>query len=60
MERLFIVILVMVVVESTWAVLCAVTGVNLFLYFAGLIAASVVFWVPGLTGQRDKLRKAMK
>jgi hypothetical protein len=47
--RLLIVILVMVVAETAWTMFCAVTGANLLLYYAVLVTASAVFFVPGLT-----------
>ena len=53
MDRLITVILVLVVVESAWALLCAETGADLFLYFAGLIVASAAFWVPGIVERRQ-------
>jgi hypothetical protein len=52
MDRFSAVILVLVVVESSWAILCAVIGVDLFVYFAGLIAGSAMFWVPGVAEQK--------
>jgi hypothetical protein len=52
MDRLFTTIFGLVVVESAWALFCAVAGVDLFLYFAGLIVASAAFWVPGLLEQK--------
>jgi amino acid permease len=48
--RLLTVILAMVVIESVWAIACAVTNANLFLFYGGMVVASAVFFVPGLTG----------
>jgi len=49
MGRLILVIVAMVVVETAWALYCAVDNVNFFVFYGGLAAASVVFWVPGLS-----------
>ncbi len=58
MERMYVVILVMIVVESAWALLCAVTDTNLFLYFAGLVVASVMFFIPGVAeGKRQTAQR---
>ncbi len=47
MDRLIPVILVMAVAETAWALFCAETGVNLFVFYAVLVAVSAVFWLPG-------------
>ncbi len=49
--RMNLAILVVTIAEVAWTLLCAVTGANLLLYYAGLVAASVVFFVPGLEGK---------
>ncbi len=46
MDRLIPVILVMAVAETAWALFCAETGVNLFLFYGVLVAVSAVFWIP--------------
>ena len=46
MKRAFLVILLLVVVESAWAIFCITTGVDLTVYYAGLIIASGVLWIP--------------
>jgi len=48
MLRLLLTILVMAVAETAWALYCAETNADLALFYAGLVAASVVFFVPGL------------
>jgi hypothetical protein len=45
-NRLILVILVMAVAETAWALFCAETGVNLFVFYAVLVAVSAVFWLP--------------
>lgn len=37
--------------EVAWALFCAETSANLGLFYVGLVAASVVFFVPGLAGR---------
>ena len=53
MRRLLALILVLVVAETAWALFCAETGVNLFLFYVVLVAASTVFWIPGLSESRS-------
>jgi hypothetical protein len=50
-RRILLVILLMVVAETAWALYCAVTGVNLLLFYAVLVVSSAVFWAPGLEGK---------
>jgi hypothetical protein len=52
-RRLAAVILAMVVAETAWALYCAETSFNLLGFYVVLVLASVVFWIPGLTGRRD-------
>jgi hypothetical protein len=52
MRRLLTLILLMVVAETAWGLYCAATDANLFLFYAVLVAASVVFWIPGLAEKR--------
>lgn len=52
MDRLIPVILVMVVAETAWALYCAETGFNLLAFYVVLVAASAVFWIPGLAEKR--------
>jgi hypothetical protein len=56
MRRLIIIVVVMAAVEVAWALYCAVTGANLFLFYAVLVVASVVFWVPGVAEKRGPRR----
>ncbi len=58
MRRLLAVIILLTVVETGWALFCAETSVNLFLYFAGLVAASVVFWIPGVVQEPTPAKSA--
>jgi hypothetical protein len=52
MDRMLIVILVLAVGETSWALLCAYVGVNILIFYAVLVIASAVFWLPGLTEKR--------
>ncbi len=47
-SRMLLVILVLAVAESAWALLSAYTGLPLVLFYGVLAAASAVFFVPGL------------
>ena len=49
MRRLYLLILVVAVAETAWALFSAETNVNLFLFYAGLVAASALFFVPKIT-----------
>jgi len=46
--RLILVILALTVAETAWALFCAETSVNLILFYVVLLAASVVFFIPGI------------
>jgi hypothetical protein len=50
---MYLVILVLAVAETAWALLCAVTSLNLALFYAGLVAASAVFFIPGVAEKRS-------
>jgi hypothetical protein len=52
MARMILVILVVAIAETAWALFCAATGVNLLVFYAVLVVASAVFWVPGLAERR--------
>ncbi|HVB95077.1 MAG TPA: hypothetical protein VND41_00560 [Nitrososphaerales archaeon] len=52
MARMVLVILVVAIAETGWALFCAEAGVNLALFYAVLVAASAVFWIPGLAEPR--------
>jgi hypothetical protein len=52
MDRMLVVVLVLAVGETSWALLCAYVGVNILIFYAALVIASAVFWVPGLTEKR--------
>jgi hypothetical protein len=52
MARMILVILAAAIAETAWALFCATTGVNLLVFYAVLVAASAVFWIPGLTEKR--------
>lgn len=58
MRRLLAVIIILTIAETGWALFSAETSVNLFLYFAGLVAASVVFWVPGIVQEPTSAKSA--
>lgn len=58
MDRLILVILLMAVAETAWALFCAATGVNLFVFYAVLVAVSAVFWIPDQAEKRVKPQKA--
>jgi hypothetical protein len=51
-DRMIPVILIMVVAETAWALFCAETGVNLFVFYAVLVAVSAVFWLPAPAEKR--------
>jgi hypothetical protein len=52
MDRMLLVILMLLVAETAWALLCAYTGINILVFYAVLVTASAVFWIPGLTERR--------
>ena len=54
MARLIIAILLVAIAETLWALFCAAASVNLFVFYAVLVAASAVFWIPGLTENRGR------
>jgi hypothetical protein len=58
--RLVAVILVMVVAETAWALYCAETSFNLLGFYVVLVAASAVFWIPGLPGRRGSAAPAAR
>jgi hypothetical protein len=57
MARMILAILAVATAETVWALFCAVTSVNLLVFYAVLVAASAVFWIPGLTGKRGGPQK---
>lgn len=40
------VILILAVAETAWALFCAEMSVNLLVFYAVLVAISTVFWIP--------------
>lgn len=58
MDRMIPVILIMVVAETAWALFSAETGVNLFVFYAVLVAVSAVFWIPDPAEKRLATQKA--
>ena len=50
---MILVILVTAIAETGWAILCAEASVNLALFYLGLVAASITFFVPGITGKKN-------
>ena len=58
MERMILVILIMVVAETAWALFSAETGLNLFVFYAVLVAVSAVFWLPDPAEKRLAPQKA--
>jgi hypothetical protein len=52
LARMILVIVVMVAAETAWTLFCAETDANLLLYYAVLVAASAVFFIPGLAEKR--------
>ena len=52
------VILVLAVAETAWALFSACTGLNILAFYAVLVIASAVFWVPRLTETRAPSPKA--
>ena len=55
LRRLVGLTLVLTVVEGGWALFCASTDLNLGLFYLGLVAATGVFFVPGLA---DNVRRS--
>ena len=54
--RMLIVILVTAAAETAWALFAAETGIDLLLFYAVLVAASAVFFIPGLAERRDSVQ----
>jgi hypothetical protein len=52
MDRMLLVVVVLAVAETAWALISAYVGINIFVFYAVLVIASAVFWVPGLTESR--------
>jgi hypothetical protein len=52
MARVALVIVVMSIAETVWALYAAETGADLLLFYVVLVAASAVFFVPGLALER--------
>ncbi len=48
MQRYLFVIAAMTVIEVAWTLLCELLAAELYVYYLGLVAASVVFFVPRL------------
>jgi len=53
MDRMILVIVITVIAETTWALFCAETGVNLVVFYAVLVAISAVFWLPAPARKRE-------
>jgi len=45
-------ILVLAVAETAWALVSAYVGINILVFYAVLVMASAIFWIPGLTEKR--------
>jgi hypothetical protein len=41
------------VAETAWALYCAESNANIFVFYAVLVVASAAFWVPGLAEKRN-------
>ncbi|HYW83372.1 MAG TPA: hypothetical protein VFB30_08955 [Spirochaetia bacterium] len=54
MERMIVVIVTLAVAETAWALFCAEMSVNLWVFYAVLVAVSAVFWIPD---RREELIK---
>ena len=54
--RMILLILAVAIAETAWALFCAVTGVNLAVFYVVLVVASAVFWIPGLAEPRGGAR----
>jgi hypothetical protein len=52
LPRMVPVILAVAIAETAWALFCAATNVNLFVFYAVLVVASGIFWVPGVAEKR--------
>lgn len=53
MRRLYVLVIALAIAETAWALLCAEADVNIFLFYGVLVAASALFWVPGLAEKPD-------
>lgn len=58
MERMIVVIVVLAVAETAWALFAAEMSVNLLLFYAVLVVVSAIFWVPDRADKRVAPRKA--
>jgi hypothetical protein len=56
--RMILVILIVAIAETAWALFCAATSVNLLVFYAVLVAASAIFWVPGIAEKRGAPQRA--
>ena len=48
MARMILVVAALTALETAWALFCAEASVNLVLFYVVLVAASAVFFVPGI------------
>jgi len=49
---MILLVIFLAIAETAWALFCAATGVNIFVFYGVLVAASAVFWIPGLTEKK--------
>ena len=56
MTRMILLAVVMAAGETAWAFYCGVTGVNLAVFYAVLVLASSVFFIPGIAEPRGSRR----
>jgi hypothetical protein len=56
MLRVVLLVLVMAAAECAWGLYAARTEVNLGLFYGVLVAASLVFFVPGVYGKTGAKR----
>lgn len=58
MERMIVVIVVLAVAETAWALFSAEMGVNLLVFYAVLVAVSAILWLPDRGAKRVTPQKA--
>jgi hypothetical protein len=57
MTRMILVAVVMAVAETAWALYCGEADVNLAVFYAVLVLASAVFFIPGIAEPRASARR---
>lgn len=55
--RLLWTIIIVAVLETGWALVAAISGINIFLFYGVLLVASSVFWIPRMTREDSRAAK---